>query len=119
MKVAEIGFRFANYEVRRIDPAVAEQVSILRHERLVFFPGRWLSVSLSLSLSRGMRVKRAARLVVGRKRISSAPRVHGKREEDRAAISFRGRESCSARRRPVSQYISGMHGAFHDKIFQY
>lgn len=30
-----------------------------------------------------------------------------------------GRESCSARRRPVSQYISGMHGAFHDKIFQY
>ena len=39
--------------------------------------------------------------------------------EERAPISFRGCESCRARRQTVSQYISGMHGAFHDKIFQY
>lgn len=49
--------------------------------------------------------------------------VHTRIEEEGRTgdgdIFPRDRESCSARRRPVSQYISGMHGAFHDKIFQY
>lgn len=82
----------------------------------------------SLSLSPRMRVKKvcvpctvfADRIF---ERAHARAHAHTHREEEGRTgdgdIFPWGRESCSARRRPVSQYISGMHGAFHDKIFQY
>lgn len=64
---------------------------------LLFFP-HFRSPTFDLSFPLRMQVKRVpAPFVVG---ISTRPRAHGRRETG-WAISFRGRESCSTRRRPV------------------